>query len=277
LKGDPLWVDNLPAKVNVNVKVDLPEEFDARSNWPSCKSLIGLVRDQSHCGSCWVFGTTGAFNDRYCIHIGAKTILSTADTMSCAPGNGCEGGQPSDVWKWFVSSGVCSGGLSGDTTTCKPYPYAPCSPKEFRNETRQYPPCPSYVYPTPPCRLSCDISDLRYTKYKAQNAYALSDEQSIMDDIYKNGPVAASYQVFSDFTTYKRGVYHKGTSPSIKLLGSHNVKIIGWGNQNPGGPYWLVVNSWGAWWGDHGLFKISRGSNMCGIEEDVTSGLPSQL
>lgn len=31
-------------------------------------------------------------------------------------------------------------------------------------------------------------------------------------------------------------------------------------------PYWLVVNSWNEGWGEKGLFRMLRGSNLCGIE-----------
>jgi cathepsin B len=47
-------------------------------------------------------------------------------------------------------------------------------------------------------------------------------------------------------------------------LGSHNVKIIGWGVES-GVSYWLAANSWNEDWGDNGLFKIKRGNNECGI------------
>lgn len=32
---------------------DIPESFDAREQWPECP-IIGQIRDQSNCGSCWV-------------------------------------------------------------------------------------------------------------------------------------------------------------------------------------------------------------------------------
>lgn len=33
--------------------IEIPEFFDAREKWSSCKS-IKMIRDQSTCGSCWV-------------------------------------------------------------------------------------------------------------------------------------------------------------------------------------------------------------------------------
>ncbi len=95
----------------------IPETFDARTAWPQCSSVIGRVRDQSSCGSCWAFGATGAFNDRYCIVTGdSKTVFSAEDTNDCCSGracsfsNGCNGGQASGAWSWFTKVGVSSGG-----------------------------------------------------------------------------------------------------------------------------------------------------------------------
>lgn len=64
------------------------------------------------------------------------------------------------------------------------------------------------------------------------------------------------------------GVYRHVTE---ETLGSHAVKIIGWGVER-GVHYWLCANSWGTSWGDHGFFKILRGVNECGIEGDITAG-----
>ncbi|RLM85275.1 cathepsin B-like [Panicum miliaceum] len=37
----------------------------------------------------------------------------------------------------------------------------------------------------------------------------------------------------------------------------------------------LLANQWNKGWGDDGYFKIIRGRNECGIEEDVVAGMPS--
>lgn len=54
-------------------------------------------------------------------------------------------------------------------------------------------------------------------------------------------------------------------------LGGHAVKIIGWG-QDDVSAWWLVQNQWGELWGEQGLFRIVRGQNECGIEEEITAG-----
>lgn len=37
---------------------DIPANFDGREAFPECASVIGRVRDQSDCGSCWAFAST---------------------------------------------------------------------------------------------------------------------------------------------------------------------------------------------------------------------------
>ncbi|KIH58300.1 papain family cysteine protease, partial [Ancylostoma duodenale] len=50
------------------------------------------------------------------------------------------------------------------------------------------------------------------------------------------------------------------------------IKLIGWGSEN-GVPYWLVANSWNSDWGENGYFRMLRGTNECGIENQVVAGM----
>jgi hypothetical protein len=106
---DPDWVISGRARDSAMVvSDDVPESFDARTNWPECESVINHVRDQSNCGSCWAHGTTEALNDRICISTGGQmtTLLSVSDTTACCDGTscfsfGCNGGQVGTPWGWF--------------------------------------------------------------------------------------------------------------------------------------------------------------------------------
>merc|ERR1712087_172421 len=51
--------------------------------------------------------------------------------------------------------------------------------------------------------------------------------------------------------------------------GGHAVRIVGWGVDN-GVKYWKVANSWNPYWGEKGYFRIKRGNNEVGIEDEVT-------
>ncbi|CAJ0594765.1 unnamed protein product [Cylicocyclus nassatus] len=84
-----------------------------------------------------------------------------------------------------------------------------------------------------------------------------------------NGPVEAAFIVYSDFAYYKRGIY---VHTAGKNEGGHAIKIIGWGIEK-GIPYWTIANSWNLDWGEKGHFRILRGRNECGIEQEVTAGL----
>ena len=37
----------------VQMKQQIPQEFDARTRWSNCQT-IGLIHQQGECGSCWV-------------------------------------------------------------------------------------------------------------------------------------------------------------------------------------------------------------------------------
>lgn len=256
----------------------VPEEFDTRTNWPECAKITGHVRDQASCGSCWAFGSTEAFNDRLCIASKGsfQTLLSVQDTTSCCGllncmSFGCGGGQPPAAWRYFVHTGVVSGGDSSDIdsgATCYPYEIPSCA-HHVVDPTR--PNCTSEGK-TPKCQKSC--TDAKYgttfTKdlHKASKAYSLSGESQMKADIAQYGSVTGAFTVYADFPNYKSGVYKHVTGSA---LGGHAIKIIGWGTEN-NTPYWLVMNSWNENWGDHGLFKIARGNNECGIESSISAG-----
>ena len=56
---DEDFYNNLEVKVH-NITDEIPEQFDSRTKWPQCESLAS-IRDQGHCGSCWVSTTSCVF------------------------------------------------------------------------------------------------------------------------------------------------------------------------------------------------------------------------
>ena len=104
--------------------------------------------------------------------------------------------------------------------------------------------------------------------YKATNIGGLTDPTAIQMEIMRGGPVETGFTVYSDFYSYKSGVY---THTYGQELGGHAVKIIGWGQTADGMTnYWIVANSWGTSWGMDGFFQIAFGE--CGIDSDAYAG-----
>lgn len=250
-----------PIKLTYDIKA-VPASFDARDNWPDCPSIT-LVRDQSACGSCWAFGSTEAFNDRYCISTNDTTILSPTDVLSCCAryecGDGCDGGYPEGAWAYFKTNGAV-------TNSCLPYPFPACA---HHVVSPDYPPCPSDDYPSPSCHKTCqDGTTWSDDKVKAKSSYSISSESDIMREISTKGPVTAAFTVYQDFLAYKSGVYQHLSGSE---LGGHAIEIVGYGEDN-GVKYWTVKNSWNPSWGNGGFFNIRRGNDECGIESSVVAG-----
>ncbi|THD18723.1 putative pre-pro-cysteine proteinase [Fasciola hepatica] len=62
---------------------------------------------------------------------------------------------------------------------------------------------------------------------------------------------------------YRSGIYQSRTCSPFHL--NHAVLAVGYGTQG-GTDYWIVKNSWGSFWGEHGYIRLARNrDNMCGI------------
>jgi cathepsin B len=101
-----------------------------------------------------------------------------------------------------------------------------------------------------------------------QSVYSVSGVAQIAAEIATHGAVEAAFTVYADFINYKSGVYSYTTGDE---LGGHAVKLIGYGTEN-GVDYWLAQNSWTTTWGDNGMFKIRKGTDECGIEDEIVAG-----
>ncbi|XP_028908763.1 cathepsin B isoform X1 [Ornithorhynchus anatinus] len=265
----------LPARVGLaNSDMKLPENFDARQQWPNCPT-IKEIRDQGSCGSCWAFGAVEAISDRVCVHTNGQVSVevSAEDLLTCCGlecGMGCNGGYPTGAWTYWTKKGLVSGGLYDSHVGCRPYSIPPC--EHHVNGSR--PPCSGEGGDTPKCSKKCEdgyTPSYKEDKHFGSNSYSVpSNEQEIMAEIYKNGPVEGAFSVYEDFLQYKSGVYQHVTGDEV---GGHAIRILGWGVEN-GTPYWLAANSWNTDWGENGFFKILRGKDHCGIESEIVAGVP---
>ncbi|KMZ80411.1 cathepsin C [Plasmodium vivax India VII] len=112
-------------------------------------------------------------------------------------------------------------------------------------------------------------------------------EKIMMNEIFRNGPIVASFEASPDFYEYADGVYYVEDFPHARrctvddtksnfvynITGwekvNHAIVLVGWGEEEIDGAlykFWIGRNSWGKTWGKEGYFKIIRGVNFSGIE-----------
>ena len=201
-------------------------EVDWR-NWDS------PVKDQGGCGSCWSFAAIGAIENIYHKLTGNLTVFSEQYLVDCDNlDGGCEGGWPTETFKWISKNGVIKQDLlnyKGSQGTCnnnlKSYEYKIVKgAKEFQNEVHS---------------------------------------QEDWNKMLSQGPLVVAMDAsFEGFGYYRSKTFDPITPKRCGDI-NHAVYVVGRTVEN-GVEYLLVRNSWGVSWGYNGYFKIPRSKN-CGI------------
>jgi len=270
-----------------NSNFTAPTSFDSAANWPKCAKVIGDIRDQSNCGCCWAFAAAEAASDRLCIASNAEMLFPLSAKQMCfcdwMGGNGCDGGQIDAPWSYIKRTGLVTGGQIDGTGPfgggwCSKFDQPHCHHHGPQGND-PYPAegdkgCPSQSSDS--CPRSCDsdakaphnqFNDDKY--HFSGEVGSFEGETEIQQAIISGGPVETAFTVYEDFANYVKGIY---THISGGVEGGHAVKIVGWGEEN-GIKYWKVANSWNPYWGEQGYFRIARGRNECGIEDQTTGGM----
>ena len=266
--------------------IGLPRAFDAREAFPRCASLIGSVRDQGKCGSCWAVAATEVMNDRLCVASDGeqRRELSPQYALSCFDaGSGCDGGDVLATFREFKTRGAPFGGMgieTGDAAdfssddpitekrhvaregknkdgVCVPYEFEPCDH-----------PCQVPGTRAARCPATCaDGSEMELVFPKSEPYVCPpGDWACIAREISSFGSVAVTFgSVRADFYEHKTGVY-RVRDVSDPGLGQHATKLIGWGFDEERDPYWIMMNSWRNW-GEDGAGRVGVG------EMNIESGI----
>jgi len=228
--------------------LSLPDNFDSRTQWPSCS---GKIRNQARCGSCWAFGAAEAFSDRACIALGSFVDMSPQSLVSCDYDNmGCNGGWLDKTWNFLTSVGIvadsCWTYKSGDGSV-------PSCPDKSGHKVTKCEDGSAPVY------------------FRSTSTLHPTTINAIKEEIQKNGPLETGFMVYQDFMSYKGGIYkHK----SGGFMGGHAIKVLGWGVEE-GVKYWIAANSWAETWGEKGFFRIAEGE--CQFESMFYGGVPFKV
>ncbi|KAJ6246986.1 hypothetical protein M0813_02242 [Anaeramoeba flamelloides] len=247
----------------VSVCFSLPTKFDWRN--VNGQNYCSVVRQQhlpTYCGSCYIFSSTSAFNDRVKIKYNNTKIdinISPQEIMNCANVAGCAGGSPSDVYAYIKKTGAVH-------ETCSPYQAVQmeCTAENICKR------CPSYDKP-------CYAVE-NPKRWFASSVGSVSGETAMMNEIYKNGPVACHLYSDEQLEAWDGGDKVLISPPTNKH--NHWISVVGWGySKEQKVNYWIVRNSWGVEWNPTessggGFFNLIRGQNALDIEEICYYAIP---
>jgi len=210
----------------------LPTTVDWRE-----EGAVTSVKNQAQCGSCWAFTTVGAIEGSWKIATGELASLSPQQFVDCATktNNGCKGGNMIPATQYATTTGICNEAS---------YPYRA---KDGSCQSSS-------------CRVV--VPHYGVTGVKTVNP---TDENALMEAVTKQPVGCTICAQTSTFQLYRGGVLSKACGDNI----DHAVLIVGYGSDN-GRPYWLIKNSWGSSWGEHGYVRLARGiagTGECGIKE----------
>uniref|UniRef100_A0AC35THE4 Pept_C1 domain-containing protein n=1 Tax=Rhabditophanes sp. KR3021 TaxID=114890 RepID=A0AC35THE4_9BILA len=212
------------------VNATIPPSVDCRK-----LGLVTEVKDQSQCGSCFIFSAIGALEGQHMKATGKLVSLSEQNVLDCKGADQCDGGWPYEVYEFInKENGV-------DTESS--YPYQGSETKcRFKN-TKIGATCKSDYYASKP-----------------------GDENVLKEALALAGPISIGIDAnHASFFGYKSGIWSEPECSSTNL--DHAVLAVGYGTcQKTGKDYYIVKNSWGKSWGEKGYFKLERNAgNKCGV------------
>jgi len=219
----------------------LPKNKDWRT-----EGIISDVTKQGPCGSCWAHSAMEQIESYYAIKYPEKwnkrnsteMIFSVEEIIDCMPNpdvcggeGGCGGSAPWYAYNWAQDFGI---------TTSKAMP------------------CSSCIGHQP---AKCDLEDIIAHKPRAvfTRGYEIlpaNDLDSIMNHLAFVGPL--SIVVDANWPqSYNGGVFRDCTYGEDVTF-DHAVQLVGYGENEEEGKYWIVRNSWGESWGENGYIRIQR-------------------
>jgi cathepsin L len=214
-----------------------PPSFDSRT-----LGIIGPIKDQGQCGSCWDFSGTCVVEVAYNkagIGGGAdKMILSEEYTLSCTKNGGCNGDDNVTVLDWAKSTGLP---LTADYGAYKAAP-GKCA---FTPNMTLY-----------------KIDDWGFADSNGGNG--ITPVQDIKNAIVAYGCVGCAVAAGSSWDTWSSdpNYVHTGTSTSI----DHDVDLVAWDDAKGRKGAWLMRNHWGTSWANGGYGWIEYGADSIGTE-----------
>ena len=208
-------------------------------NWID-QGVLGPIKDQGYCGSCWAFSTMGNIEALNTMKTKEYIALSEQQLVDCDTeyDMGCDGGLMEYAFQYLIDNGCMS--------------------------QEDYP----YVGYDDTCKYDKDKVVVRIKDWKMLET---QDEGEIKEFLYDNGPLAIAINA-DPFQYYTEGIIDEDEWSCDPEGLNHGVVLVGYGSEN-GVDFWIIRNSWGDYWGEQGYCRVARGKGTCGVNTYVTTAV----
>jgi len=241
------YVRGRPSDLVTPRAVPIKKDFPAAVDW---RSKATAVKNQAGCGSCWAFAAASVIESHLFIESDTLLQLSPQQLTSCTPNpqecggqGGCQGATAQLAFNYTIEHGIAEDAV---------WPYTSGSGHDG----------------------TCyDIAGMRMPIASIDNYVQVTqNSESALMEAVQHGPVAVSVTA-SDWSIYGHGIFD-GCSTTRPII-NHAVVLMGYGyDDSLGKHYWLVRNSWGSHWGEHGYIRLMRfpGNEPCGQDNQPLVG-----
>jgi cathepsin X len=238
---------------------DLPDEFTwcNKDGVNYCTASLNQHIPQ-YCGSCWAHGAISALQDRIKIDRQAQgddIQLSVQHVLNCGNAGSCHGGSGGGVYQWIKSIGDSTG--SG-VSYFSGQPYMACS-KESKEGFCAEAPSEWTCEPLNVARTCGTFGQecvglSHYPNATIAEHGSIRGADAMQKEIFNRGPIACEVDAnpLDEYTT--------GFVTEKSMSTNHIISVVGWGTDATEGKYWVMRNSWGEYWGEHGYAKVKFGA-----------------
>jgi len=211
-----------------------------------------------YCGSCWAHGSISSLGDRIKIARGAEGIdidLSVQHVLNCGNIGSCHGGSVVGPFQWMHEMSQSTGtGISYETSN----PYLACSSEstvglcphgDWTCSAENVAKTCSTFPPAGACRGLSNYPNATVAEFGS-----IQGQAAMQKEISARGPITCGIDA-APILNYTGGIA-SDAGESV----DHVISVVGWGNDDTEGQYWIVRNSWGEFWGEMGYIRVKFGT-----------------